>query len=158
MILDICTKNHSLCSTAQLLEDEIPEHVDDKETKDKQKELIEKLPPNLNQKLKSALLHFYPLGESFTWSQEDGIYILKGVGKTRLSILPTIEDRFRVVLSSEKGNQIIADNLNFEYAFSCGEDFAKANKSTFVICDREAFGGFSSLRKTDKFHSIENTL
>lgn len=138
LILDICTKNHSLCSTAQLLEDEIPEHVDDKETKDKQKELIEKLPPNLNQKLKSALLHFDPLGESFTWSQEDGIYILKGVGKTRLSILPTIEDRFRVVLSSEKGNQIIADNLNFEYAFSCGEDFAKANKSTFVICDREA--------------------
>lgn len=138
LVLDICDRNHSICNSATLLLDADDIETQDREAKEKSKEILERLPPNLNQKLKSALVSFDPLGEFFTWSLNESIYVLKGANNTRLGIVPTGENRYRVILASDNGNKIIADGLSFEYAFAAGEDFARQNRKMFIVCDREA--------------------
>jgi superfamily II DNA or RNA helicase len=138
LILDLCTKSHSLCNSATLLDDSEEQKQEEKEEKNKEREIKAALPANLNQKLKSALINFDPLGESFTWSMQEGTFILKGIN-ARLGVVPCGEDRYRVVFANEKGIQTIADGLTFSYAFASAEDFAKANRSLFIISDRDAY-------------------
>ena len=151
LILDLCTTNHSLCSTATLVEDAEVEDNRDR-LGDNRKEIIEKFPTNLNQKLKSALRTFDPLSDSFTWAKKDSIYVLRGGGHTRLGIVPSGEDRFRVVLANEKDHRIIAEGLNFEYAFATAEEFARENRAAFIVCDRSA--SWRDLPASDKQISL----
>jgi ATP-dependent helicase IRC3 len=137
LILDFCTKKHSLCNSAILMQDAEEIEASKRDEGDGQKGLMDSLPLNLNQKLKIAIAAFDPIGESFTWSRDKQVYALKGA-YGQLEIQPTDSERFMVVLSSEKNKKIIADNLNFEYAFAAGEDFARANRAAFAVTDRSA--------------------
>lgn len=137
-ILDFCTTSHSLCSAATLLGDaENQQQQREREEKERESEIKASLPANLNQKLKSALINFDPLGESFTWSLQEGTFILKGVN-TRLGIIPSGNDRYKVILATDGGNRTIAEGLDFSYAFASAEDFARSNRNLFIISDREA--------------------
>jgi ATP-dependent helicase IRC3 len=135
LIFDLCTKHHSLCGTATLLEDERINREEKGEGR--QKEEVEHLPINLNQKLKSALINFDPLGDSFTWSLSDNRYVLKGCS-VKLEIVPVGDDRYRVILVSEQGIRVVAQGLDFSYSFCVAEEFAKENRSLFVFSDRSA--------------------
>lgn len=138
LIIDFCTKHHSLCSSATLLEDAEDEYNEEKEERNRQREIRANLPPNLNQKLKTALVNFDPLGEAFMWKlNENKVFVLKG-NNVRLGIVPSSDDLYRVILASEKGYQTIAKGLNFEYAFASAEDFAKANRNLFIVNDLQA--------------------
>ncbi len=137
IILDFCDKNHSICSSAILFEDTEQQKQEEK-YKESEKEIRSALPPNLNQKLKAAIINFDPLSESFVWVREDKAYTLKGTGKSILAILPQDNDRYKVILSSKNETQLIAEGLSFEYAFATAEDFAKENRKLFVLSDLEA--------------------
>lgn len=148
LIFDFCTKHHSLCNSATLLEDDDDEQSEEKEERNRQREIRANLPPNLNQKLKAAIVSFDPLGEAFTWNLNDNqVFVLKG-NNVRLGIVPSGDNRYRVICASEKGNQTIADGLNFEYAFASAEDYAKANRSLFIVNDRQA--GWRDLPASEK--------
>ncbi len=138
LILDFGSKSHNLCSAALLLQDIEKIEAQERQEKKRKKEILSTLPPSLNQKLKSALVEFDPLGESFNWALYDNVYFLKGIDGVNLRIIPTYNERYKVFLTSNKGNQLIADGLNFEYAFATGEDFAKQNRKTFTLSDKEA--------------------
>lgn len=136
LIIDFCTKRHSLCSAAILLKDAEVIKADEREESD-QKEIISSLPLNLNQKLRVAIASFDPLGESFTWTKDQIGYTLKGsLGELRIS--PAEADRYRVVFATKEGEKTIASGINFEYAFAAGEDFARANRTAFAVTDRSA--------------------
>lgn len=138
IIIDLCTKHHSLCNTVTLLEDSNDIKEAEKSEKSDQLGVVESFPANLNQKLKAALISFDPLGQEFTWTcNESNIYVLKG-DNIRLGIVPINEDRYRVILASENGSQTISDDLNFEYSFAAAEDFARSNRDVFIVSDREA--------------------
>lgn len=139
VIIDFSTKHHSLCSTATLFEDAEDAQSQEKEEKQRQREIIASLPPNLNQKLKAAIVSFDPLGEAFTWKlNENKIYVLRGTS-SRIGIVPTMDDRYRVILATEKGpHKTIADGLTFEYAFSSAEDYARSDRKQFTLSDRNA--------------------
>lgn len=138
LILDLGDRSHSLCNTATLLMDSEKEDDPEEKQKKSDKETIAKLPPNLNQKLKSAILSFDPLGESFIWERDVRSYFIKGIGMIRLEVVAISEDRHGVILFDGFTAKTIADGLTFEYAFSTAEGFAKENKSLFVVADKEA--------------------
>lgn len=137
IILDFGDKNHSLCSTALLTED--AEVVENRQHKDTIiTSLAKSLPPKINQKLKRAILEFNPLGNDFFWQKDGSGYYLKGTGNKILRIIRTDEDRFDAIFSIGNQSQKIGVNLSFEYAFSAAEDFARENRSHFVLNDIES--------------------
>jgi hypothetical protein len=138
ILIDFCTQQHNLCNAATLLHDAEVIGANDDEEKAK-KEIMASLPVNLNQKLKVAIASFDPLGDAFTWSRgENQLYTLKG-NSAQLLIRPIGEERYKVVIASKDGQEIaIAEGLNFEYSFAAGEDYARNNRSMFVVSDREA--------------------
>lgn len=139
VVLDFGDQNHSLCSTAILLQDaECEQIIEEDEEDEGKKEILATLPPKLNQKLKSVILNYDPLGESFTWERDGKSYVMKGSGKSCLTIYQQSEDRYRVFFSNGAENRLVAENLTFEYAFSSAEDFAKENRKLFVVSDRQA--------------------
>ena len=138
LIIDFCDKAHSLCSVAILTGDVDQEKIEI--VREKQiEETIGKLPPTLNQKLKSALMEFDPIGKSFTWAKEfDGSYSMKGAGEIFLKIIPAENSKYTVIVEGISGSQTLSDGLDFEWAFSTAEDFARENKSRFTISDLNA--------------------
>lgn len=138
LILDLGDRSHGLCNAATLLLDAEKPLDSDEQQKQQDKEVNAKLPPNLNQKLKSAIIAFNPLGESFIWERDSKGYFIKGAGTIRLCIFSTSEDRHRVILFDGTESKMVADGLTFEYAFSSAEGFARENRSLFIVADREA--------------------
>lgn len=138
LILDFSDTTHSICNTATLLDN--TQACDPKRHRDEQRikrELIKKLPPKLNQKLKVALVSFDPLGESYLWKKEGGAYVLSG-GRSQLIISPECNDLYQIILNQNGSMVIIAKGLSFEYAFGAAEDYARNHRSMFVMADREA--------------------
>lgn len=137
IVLDFCDRNHSICNASLLLKD--AENIEEDERKSARvKEVTASLPPNLNQKLKAAILSFDPLGDAYTWQFDNRVYSLNGANSS-LSIIPNDEDdQYKVVFSTIEGQTILAQGFSFEYAFSVSEEFAKKNESLFVVSDRTA--------------------
>lgn len=138
LILDLGDRSHGLCDAATLLFDADKPLDSEEQQKQQDKEAIAKLPPKLNQKLKSAIIAFNPLGDSFIWERDSKGYFIKGARTTRLCIFSTAEDRHRVTLFEGACAMIVADDLTFEYAFASAEEFAKENRGLFVVADRDA--------------------
>ncbi len=137
LILDFGDKNHTLCSSVILVGDA---EVTPKECQNNTKMtlLADTLPPSINQKLKSAILTFDLLGDSFFWQKEATGYNLKGTGYKNLKIFSSDNERFDVIFIDGKNESIIAQSLSFEYAFSTAEEYAKTNRSHFILSDLEA--------------------
>lgn len=139
LVLDFSDQNHTLCNVGVLLED--IKTAEGRPAKDKEKEvaiadLFGDLPPNINPKLKKAILELDLLGESFLWKKNyAGDYYLKGAGDTILAVLRKSQDRYDVILSGQQGTKVIVAGLDFQYAFGAAEGFAKANRSLFVMSD-----------------------
>ena len=114
------------------------------------------LPPNLNQKLKAAIIEFDPLSDAFTWAQEEGgIFYLKAFDGI-LRILPTkTEGRFDVVFFKQGSAQTVARELTFDYAFASAEGWAKENRATFAVSDLNA--PWRSLPISEKQKSLFNS-
>lgn len=140
IVLDFCDKAHTLCTTAMLLGD--AEYLSDQEGEEetRKKEMLGKLPPNLNKKLKAAIISFDPLGEHFIWQKDGSAYVLKGGGSTRLEIVSSGHEKYSVSFTTnpEGNKQVIAEQVSFEYAFAAAEAFAKANRALFIVSDKEA--------------------
>jgi len=136
LILDFGDKNHSLCTIATLVAD--AEEEEKAKPNEKMVSLAHALPPTINQKLRSAILEYNPLGDSFSWQREGMSYCLKATGNKLLKIIPSGEDRYSVVLLTENTLHTIASDLSFEYAFASAEDFANANRSLFIVSDLDA--------------------
>lgn len=138
VILDFSDGTSTLCNPSILMDDaECTLVIEAKEEAHIRSELLKSIPPNLNQKLKTALIAFDPLGFGYTWVKEDGSYTLRG-NNTVLQILPSGKGLYFVSLSSKEINETLASNLTFEYGFSVAEDFARENKNLFIISDRNA--------------------
>jgi superfamily II DNA or RNA helicase len=137
LVLDFGDLNHSLFSTAILLNDSNDAN-EKRQERANEREAFNSLPEKLNRKLKSAIVAFDPLGQEFTWEKQGQIYVMKGAGMSRLRISPVDSERYNVIFESDKGNRVIGDGLSFEYAFSASEDFAKENRKMFSISDQEA--------------------
>ncbi len=137
IVLDFCDRNHSICNAGLLLNDSENIEEDERESA-RVKEVKESIPPNLNQKLKAAILSFDPLGDAYTWQLDNSIYSLNG-SNSSLSIIPNdLDDQYKVIFSTIEGQTILAQGFSFEYAFSVSEEFAKKNESLFVVNDRNA--------------------
>jgi superfamily II DNA or RNA helicase len=137
LILDFCDQNHSICNAFTLLQEGNQE--EEKTGNNSKISLLYSLPPKFNQKLKSAIINFDPLGESFTWHKDGSVHFMKGINKSRIEILPQPEERYQVVYINDLGSHhLIAENLSFDYGFATAEDFAKENRHLFVLSDKEA--------------------
>jgi ATP-dependent helicase IRC3 len=134
IILEFNDKAHSLCNVTQLLSDgEIQTAVRTKQSH------TQEIPSQLNPKLKAALVSHDPLGESFTWEKgENNTYVLRGTNNCTLEISQISLEKYQVIFSSEDERKCIASNLNFEWAFSSAEDWAKQNRRLFVFSDKDA--------------------
>lgn len=138
LVLDFCDKAHNLCDVESVLlldaEEYSSRHLQgDKPAK---KDFV-KLPPNLNSKLKSAIVCFDPLSESFTWQREGAAYVLHAGSDSRLIVFPQRENH-GVTFEHNGKSQCIVGNIPFEYAFATAEDFARGNRNLFVVSDRQA--------------------
>ena len=139
IVLDFSDQAHSLCNVGILLEDLDEEQEKKPKRNEKVEDLVRDLPPNINPKLKKAILELDLLGDSFTWQKDfDQNYYLKGAGDTTLKIIKSGADRYNAVLTGSKGSKMIAQGLDFEYAFAASEDFARANRSLFAVSDLDA--------------------
>lgn len=140
IVLDFSDQNHTLCNIGILIGD----NLDDEEIKrprknEKVNELVKDLPPNINPKLKKAIIELDLLGQSFTWQKDlSGQYFLKGGFDIMLKLTKVGEDRYEVILSGPKGTRTIVSGLDFSYSFSAAEDFVKANRPLFAISDLDA--------------------
>ena len=115
IVLDFGDHGHSLCNVAVLFGDAADEVLEEKPHRnEKIEELVRTLPPNINPKLKRAILEIDLLGNSFTWQKEtDGTYFLKGTGDITLRLIKRKEDSYDAVLFNLKGSRTIASGLNF---------------------------------------------
>jgi ATP-dependent helicase IRC3 len=137
VILDFCDRSHSLRSSHELLLDAECETAKDEQPE--KNDVLARLPPQLNSKLKAAILAFDPLGESFTWERDAKGYFLRAGGTARLEILTVPGgDLNRVIFMRGSETQIVADGFPFEYAFGAAEDFARTNRQAFTVSDRQA--------------------
>lgn len=153
LILDFGSKTHSLCGIASLIGDtETNESEQQERAEGKMSEFAKGLPPKINKKLKAAIIEFDLLGDAFTWLKDGSSYYIKAIGNKILKIYPTSNDRFNVVFFYENKSQTIANDMSFEYAFSSAEEFAKANRSMFTVCDLEA--NWRSLPISDKQKNV----
>lgn len=135
LVIDFGEVSHNLCGVNILIGDKENDYVEERSEK-KESEFIKSLPAKLNQKLKKALLEFDMLGNNFTWQKDSaGTYFLQGNNVRSLKILPSSSDDYSVVFFDGDAIKRIATDLSFEYAFACAEEFAKANRSLFVIND-----------------------
>lgn len=137
IILDFGDKHHKIMEVATLLGDAEICKIE-KPQSESMISLAKSLPPTINKKLRSAILQFDPFSDSFCWQKAAGGYQLKGCGNTILNIVQCGEDRFNVELFEKGSVRDIATNLNFEFAFAAGEDFARANQSLFIVSDLNA--------------------
>lgn len=139
LILDFGSKTHSLCGMASLIGDAESEETEQQEHADgKMSEFVKELPPAINKKLRAAIVEFDILGDTFTWIKDGHSFSLKAIGDKVLKIFPTLEGRFNVIFFNGNNPQEIAKDLSFEYAFSSAEEFAKANRSLFIVSDLDA--------------------
>jgi len=138
LILDFSDKSHSLCCAAMLLGDTDKEENRHR-TNTTMVSLAHHLPPRINHKLRKAILEVDLLGDSFTW-QGDGAggYFLKGVGFKVLRVSKLSDNLYGVEFADGLSRRSLGYGLTFEYAFAAAEDFAKANRSAFVVSDLEA--------------------
>ena len=100
LILDFGSKSHSLCSVAALTSDAESEEAEQQEQPEsKMSEFVKGLPPNINKKLRAAIIDFDLLGDTFLWQKDDAAgFTLPGGGRKYLKIFKTAaEDRYDVV-------------------------------------------------------------
>lgn len=154
LILDFGSKNHSLCSSAILLEDDETFEANG-QTEGRMAEFAKKLPESLNKKLRSAIVEFDLFGDAFTWAQEGQSFSLKASGGKTLKILPTHGDLFSVIFFSGNNTHTIAKDISFEYAFSSAEEFSKDNRHLFSVSDLEA--PWRTLPISDKQRGLFNS-
>lgn len=135
-VLDFGDKDHRLCNVGMLLYDT---NSTPKVNDTKMARLVESLPPNINRRLKSAILNVDLLGDSFTWKKDldDGNYYLKGSRET-LKIIKVGDEKYSVVLFNRDRAESIGGELDFEYAFATAEDFVNAHRQLFVVSDLNA--------------------
>jgi superfamily II DNA or RNA helicase len=137
VVIDFNDRVHTLCNSIILLPDaEIAEQLE-REHRQKERQLREKIPDNLNRKLKAAYISSNLLGDVFNWRRLQKGYVLKGNDNIELWVVER-EGGYRVGVCDEKGASVIANGLSFEYAFASAEDYARDHRSLFVLSDREA--------------------
>lgn len=139
VVLDFCDKAHSLCNTVNvLLMDAEDDETAKRQAGGKSTNVTPKLPPNLNSKLKSAIVAFDPLSDAFSWQRECSAYVLRAGASNRLVVYPSSNGQHGAVFLRDGHSHRVADGIPFEYAFAAAEDFARANRQFFIISDREA--------------------
>jgi ATP-dependent helicase IRC3 len=151
LILDFGAKTHSLCSAA-VLEGDSEETEKKNRSEESLPEFAKGLPANINQKLRSSLIEFDLLGDSFTWSKNGSEYALKSSQDKTLKIIPNPNGMFNVVFHNSGTFHTVAKGLSFEYAFGVAEGFAKENRSQFAISDLDA--PWRKLKISDKQKDI----
>lgn len=138
-VLDFGSQTHSLCGMAELIKDSDEEEAKgNPQQENKLSAFVKSLPPSINKKLRASIIEFDILGDSFTWLKDEYTYSLKAVENKTLKIFPTAEGRFSVLFFNGNIYQTVAKDLNFEYAFSCAEEFAKGNRAIFSVSDLDA--------------------
>jgi ATP-dependent helicase IRC3 len=141
LILDFGSKSHSLCGVAALTCDvESEEAEQEEQTEGRMSEFAKGLPPNINKKLRAAIIEFDLLGETFQWQKDSSAgFTLPGGSKKCLKIFKTAaEDKYDVVFFNGNESKTISKGLSFEYSFATAEGFAKNNRSHFVVSDMNA--------------------
>lgn len=134
IVIDFNERNHSICNVALLLKD-AELHAEQGNQNRKQQV---KIPAKLNPKLKTALRTYDPLGETFLWNKTDGGYSLQGTSGENLAIETQFNGLYRIAFYKHQRKSIVAQDLNFDYAFGQAEELAKANRKLFVFADKEA--------------------
>jgi superfamily II DNA or RNA helicase len=139
IVIDFNDKNHSICNSATLLRDAEEELKDN--TISTNKKLSKPLDREINQELQSAHLEHDLYGESFYWDKDGRTYTLKGKDNISLIVTPQNGKYYRVIfIKPEEPRVIIAKNLDFSYAFSIAQDFAKKyKKDVFILKDKDAY-------------------
>lgn len=134
IVLDFGSKNHTICSTAVLFEDQInpPQQARNQNAE-------RELPPKLNPQLKAAIVNSDPLGKSFTWQRgQDNSYIMRGGGIARIEIQQQSKDQYIVYYCEGLEYTELAYGVDFEWAFSTAEDYARDNRKKFALSDKDA--------------------
>lgn len=135
IILNFGDRDHKICSVASLFLD-----ADLQSSKERRnKPIIGEIPAQLNPRLKTALVSFDPLGQSFSWQHEDHRYFMKGIGNRELSVQPMGNGKWSVVFTDENNITTIAEGLDFEYGFGSAEEFAKTHRGLFIFQDLDAY-------------------
>jgi superfamily II DNA or RNA helicase len=136
VVLDFNDRNHSICDL-----DILQSHDVQINEKTKSRSLGSGIPEQLDAKLKDALLVTQDLlSDTFLWTRnKDNKYELKGSSKTKITIIPIANERFKVQFFHNQTEQrLISQGLSFDYAFSCADDFIRKNRNLFTISDLEA--------------------
>lgn len=143
ILLDFGSKNHNIISLATLYRDhnikaikcdvvqESPEEVHKQIARDGSD-----IPLTLDQELKSVLVSFDLLGNSFFWEKHGKSHVLRS-GENSIEISP-YGGKWLVVYTNLEKSKTIAKNVLFEYAFGIAEEFAKEHKNNFMLSDLRA--------------------
>ena len=146
IILSFGDKDHKICTVAMLLPD-----AELRPFRERSREFIGSIPIELNPRLKTAIASYDPLGKSFSWRHEDGVYILK-CGKISLQVAPAKGNKWQVLFTDNNATHEVATNIDFELAFGIAEDFAREHKDLFIIHDLNA--AWRKLEASDKQKDI----
>lgn len=140
LILDFGEVDHSLVTPAELLEDEEQDEKE-REEKARRKEILDRYPAELNQRVKTAAVQMDLFSESngFAWSKDfKNRYYLKGPSDEMLRIEPTGATFAVRYLRGESVLEEYGAELDFSYAFSVATAVAAENRERFVIADLHA--------------------
>lgn len=143
ILLDFGSKNHNIISLARLYRDHDIKTTKYDSEQEPSKEIHEQIehdvvgiPLTLDQKLKSVLVSFDLLRNSFFWEKRGKSHILRS-GENSIEISP-YGNGWIVVYANSAKSQVIAKNVLFEYAFGIAEELAKENKNNFMLSDLSA--------------------
>ncbi len=134
IVIDFSDKSHSICTAAVLQESATAEH---EQIKRKRKTQEQNIPKNLDPILKSALADMDILSEQeFFWGKEGTMHILNGMN-SRICVVRVSAGHSAYYYSPYKCI-ILADNVDFDYAFGAAQDYARIHCKEFVLSDIKA--------------------
>ncbi len=139
IVIDFSAKGFDLCSPAVLLGDATVNKKDgDEEPREVQ---LRTQLPGLSAKLMGYLMSWDPLSEDFQWQKQGKNYYMKGGTKDTeitLAVIEMSDGKWSVELQSPVGNQRIAYQLSFDYAFSSAEAYARSYPQLFALSNLKA--------------------
>lgn len=141
LIIDFGDVSHSLVAKTELLKDAgllSKQNAPEKRFK----ELLDKYPTKLNQRLRLAAVQADLFAEEhgFAWARDfQGRYHIKGPHNELLRIDREIEDLYSVrFYEGQTITKELGSDLSFEYAFAIANEAAERNRERFVIADLKA--------------------
>lgn len=131
-------KEHKICTIASLAPDAQLGNEQGAGVKEVRKP-IWKVPEHLSDELSTYLSEYDPLGSSFIWKEDNGVFYMEGNHGRRLQIEPQDNGMWNVDFwESPEQYRCIADNIDFEFAFGIAEAAARRNEHWFVLGDLNA--------------------